>query len=270
MAPDPDDPITLRPASDTDEQMSRRCLTVLLAGSLLCLSAAAIWAQPSPEPGPVDAVEALLADDRTPFPTRVAAVRRVESALASEADAGRAGALALLHLRALRWLLASVPMDGSRREPYRSWLDAHETIVVYNEPGGEWILSSSWLWDVHDAHRETAAAEPIAWLAVENRLPGECEGYAPCYAYTLNLLPGEYLRRHPDGAHAADAATIIRRSCEETLRLQSDPAFQINPAEDCRELASSLDALRDALLASPGEAQGAALGAIAALRAFCR
>lgn len=250
-------------------QMTRGILTVLLFGSLLA-PAARVSAQRPTEPQAPGAIERLLDDDSTPFGTRVAAVRHIESALASSTGRERAGALALLHLRALRWLLASVPMDGSRREPYQSWLRAHETIVVYNEPGGEWILSSDWLWRVHDAHRETAAAEPIAWLAVENRLPGECEGYAPCYAYSLNLLPGEYLRRHPDGAHAADAATRIRESCEETLRLQSDPEFQIDPAEDCRDLVSSLDALRDALLASPGEAQGAALGAVAALRVFCR
>lgn len=223
---------------------------------------------PSQSPS-AETIERLLEDEAAPFATRVSAVRQIEAALAAGTDAGRAGALALLHLRALRWLLASVPMDGSRHEPYRSWLTSHEALVVYDEPGGRWILSSGWIWSVHDRHRATAAAEPIAWLAVENRLPGECEGYAPCYAFTLDLLSGEYLRRHPDGAHAGDAADRIRAVLDEALRLQADPELRIDVAQDCADLAKSLDALRSALVASTADTRGAALASVDALRAYC-
>ncbi len=216
-----------------------------------------------------DEIERALASDDGPFEPRAALVQRIETALAAEPDPQRAGTLALLHLRALRWLLASVPMDGSRHDPYRSWLTSHEALVVYDEPGGQWILSADWIWSVHDRHRATAAAEPIAWLAVENRLPGECEGYAPCYAFMLDLLSGEYLRRHPGGAHAGDAADRIRVVLDQALRLQADPGFGIDVTQDCADLAKSLDALRRALVASTADTRGAALAAVDAVRAPC-
>ncbi|HEX7085286.1 MAG TPA: hypothetical protein VF198_02900 [Vicinamibacterales bacterium] len=248
--------------------MSRLRPAAFLLGGLLGLSAMLSAASPL-QPPSMEPIERLLEDVAAPFARRAAAVRQLETALASETDAERAGALALLHLRALRWLLASVPMDGSRREPYRSWLTAHEALAVYNEPGGQWILSADWLWSVHDRHRATAAAEPIAWLAIENGLPGECEGYAPCYAFTLDRLSGEYLRRHPDGPHAADAADRIRAVLDEALRLQADPELRIDVSQDCADLVKSLDALRSALIASTAETRGAALASVDALRTFC-
>ena len=75
--------------------------------------------------------------------------------------------------------------------------------MVYSEPAGEWLIVPDVIWKIHDQYRDAAVAEDIAWLAVQNGLPGECEGYVPCDAQGMNTLDGEYLRRYPRGAARA-------------------------------------------------------------------
>jgi hypothetical protein len=225
------------------------------------------------EPTPLEAEAArALASDAMPFAARADLVARLERAVA-DAPAGESGAqLALLWLQGVRWLLSAVPFDVTQREePYRSWLAARDALVTYSEPAGEWLIVSEVIWRVHDEHRNTAAADEIAWLAVQNRLPGECEGYVPCYAFGLNHLEGEYLRRHPGGAYAAEALDSVHQALTNALELLARPdgGDFLNPATDCGDLQASLVPLRAAAQGARDGSTSQAIIATDRLLAMC-
>jgi hypothetical protein len=214
----------------------------------------------------------VLADETTTFPARADLTDRLRSVLANPADAETRGRLALLWVRTMLRTLGAIPFttDGTKQEPYRSWLRAHDADVVYSEPAGQWLMITENLWRLHDEHRQTASAEPLAWEVVDNGLPGECEGYPPCDLAGLDVLQGEYLRRHPRGAHAAEAVEQIRESCEQSVNLVNDPKGHefFTPATDCVDLIPKADTLRAALLQTGVNAK-AALAVLDALRAEC-
>jgi len=231
----------------------------------------------SPQRPPVAALEheaaRELADETATFATRADLAARLRAALANPDDAETRGRLTLLWVRAIRATLGAIPMttDGTKQEPYRSWLAAHDADVIYSEPAGQWLMVTENLWRLHDEHRPTSSAEPLAWEAVTNGLPGECEGYPPCYLSGLELLHAEYLVRHPRGAHAAEAVKQIRESCEQTVSLISGPNSHefFTPATDCADLVPKAYAVRAALVQSGVDVK-AAVALIDALRARCQ
>ena len=217
-----------------------------------------------------EATRAIASDDY-PFTAWTDLVARLRRASGQAPDAEAAGRLALLWLRGLRRLLAAIPMDGAQRPPYRDWIAANERIALYSEPAGAFLIVPELIWRVHDAHRATASAEAIAWLATENGLSGECEGYVPCYAHGLDRLFGEYLRSHPQGKHGPEAALAIQESCEQSLRLLSGPDGSefLDVTRDCAELSLRLDAIRHALVASTASRRFEAIASLDQIRAFC-
>ena len=210
-----------------------------------------------------------LQSDAQPFEARALLVERLHAAYARSGGGDRPR-LALLWLRSVRWLLAAIPMGSEDEDPYRGWLAGHESQVVYSEPAGQWLIDPDLIWRVH-AHRSGPDAERLAWLAVENGMPGECEGYVPCTAYTLDRLYGEYLRRHPFGAYAAEAAAGIRESFQQSLRLLADPdgADFLDRPRDCAELVSTVDELRTAMLGSSAGGDAETISTLDRLRAAC-
>ena len=116
----------------------------------------------------------------------------------------------------------------------------------------------------------SASAEAIAWEAVDNGMPGECEGYPPCELATLDALDGEYLRRHPAGAHVSDAVKRIGDTCTELEQLLSAPKGDqlFNPVTDCVDLIPKAQALEAALRGARVDAS-TALVALNQLRARC-
>jgi|GEM_PF-5034953 len=215
-----------------------------------------------------ETVSALRSDTR-PFAARAMLVARLRSAYDRSAP-GERPRLALLWLRGVRWLLAAIPMGSEEEEPYRGWLDGHESLVVYSEPAGQWLIDPGLIWRVHD-HATGPDADALAWLAVENGMPGECEGYVPCTAYTLDRLYGEYLRRHPSGPHAAEAAAGIREACAQSLRLLADRdgGDFLDRARDCGELVSTVDELRRTVIGSRAAGDLDTLATLDRLRATC-
>ncbi len=216
----------------------------------------------------------VLADEAATFAVRGDLADRLRAALANPGElSDTRGRLALLWVRATRHTLHAIPMtlDGTRQEPYRTWLESHGADIVYSEPAGQWLMHPEQLWRLHDAHRQTASAEPLAWEVVDNGLPGECEGYPPCYLSGLNLLNAEYLRRHPRGAHAAEAVEQIRQSNEQSLRLASGPKGHefFEPATGCEDLIPAAANVRAALTQAGVDAK-AAIALVDALRALCR
>jgi hypothetical protein len=218
-----------------------------------------------------DAAQVLRAEAAS-FPTLAALVARLEAGSERAPDASQRGRLGLLWLRTMRALLASIGLASSDDERFRDWLERHETVVIYSEPAGQWLIIPDVVWRVHAAHRSTPSAEAIAWLAVENGYPGECEGYIPCYGNILNWLDGEYLRRHPRGAHVSDAVGQVHSRLAEALkRLSTDPDTRryLDPATDCGDLKAGLVPLRAAVLASNGTRRNETVGVIDVLLARC-
>ena len=214
-----------------------------------------------------------LADETQTFAVLGDLADRLHAALANPGEPAEArGRLALLWVRSVRRTLAAIPMaaDGTKQEPYRTWLGTHDNDVVYSEPAGQWLMLAQDLWLLHDEHRSTSSAEALAWEVVENRLPGECEGYPPCYLSGLDLLHAEYLRRHPNGAHAAEAVEQIRQSNEQSVKLVtgSNGREFFNPATDCVDLVPKAGAVREALTRAGVDAT-AAIALLDTLRAQC-
>lgn len=193
----------------------------------------------------------VLASEKATFDELAALTGRLQVVLESEADAESRGRLALLWVQSLRRTLGAIPMevDGSRTEPYRTWLAANEREVAYSEPAGMWLASNDVVWALHDRNRSTASAEALAWEIVENGVPGECEGYPPCYLAGFEMIHTRYLREHPAGAHAAEAVQQIHESLEQIQRLLAGPdgGEFFNPSTDCADLKPPADSLNDAL-----------------------
>jgi hypothetical protein len=166
------------------------------------------------------------------------------------ADHELAGRVALLRIRALRSVLASIPF-GRRRPPYDAWVEGHQDLVVYNEPGGEWLVRNDALQAVHDEHIESSSSDELAWMVYDNGLGGECEGYVTCYISWLAKLNGQYLRDHPEGRYAP---LVLQRVTDLVKGLLSTPvpSDYFNPAKDCTEMVSATAALRSAIEGTSG------------------
>ena len=164
--------------------------------------------------------------------------------------------------------LEAVPHGRGRQPPYQSWLAARTDIVVYNEPGGRWMIRPDRLWKLHDDHARTASADEIAWATVENGLPGECEGFVPCYMNRLNRLEGEYLRRSALGGHADEAVARVANASSHWPWPPPRPYF-FDPAKDCAELVQALEPLRAAVAATRAEGVQTVVGRLDKLRSPC-
>lgn len=247
--------------------------SITSAALALWLAAAGVMAQPG-----IDALaaegERVLSDDTVSFSDRAAWTDRVERALGAEHRDQAGGRLALLWMQGMRRTLAAIPVDatfGTQMQPYATWLGMREREVVYNEPGGQWQVAPEPAWTLHDRYRGTASADQLAWEIVENGLPGECEGYPPCYLAGFELLHGRYLRAHPAGAHAEQAVAEIHESLDQIERLLSGPDARdfFDPATDCADLIKGADPLARVLAAAKVETT-ATRRALGKIRSRCK
>jgi hypothetical protein len=234
------------PATMHDVVLETLAAVAILTGVIGFTQAAA-----SPAAAPLETeAEQAMKVDTPPFPQRAALVDRLEEAR-DRAGGEEAARLALLWLRGVKWMLAGIPL-AERGQPRYDWIEQHDELVVYSEPAGEWLIVPDVIWKIHDQHREAAVADDIAWLAVQNGLPGECEGYVPCDAQGMNTLDGEYLRRYPAGVHVPEIVQRVKGTLEQSLRLIAEPDGRqfLNPATDCGDLREPLIALRGAVARS--------------------
>jgi hypothetical protein len=205
------------------------------------------------------------------FPAAVELVNFIDRVAPEYTNPDGRAHIELDRMRALSAALSAIPAKGDRREPYASWLRSQSALVIYDEPGKRWLLSDKAIWELQARSSKTPSADPIAWLAVTNGLNGECEGYLPCYVDWRNRLEGEYLRRHPDGAHASDAVTSISRTVGQ-LAAPARPheAFQFDRGRDCRDLTASLEALTKAVQVTRTADKETALTSLGSLKRLCQ
>jgi hypothetical protein len=241
-----------------------------LAAALVLL-AGPVFAQEQAAVSPVEtAALRVLADEHAPFTERERLAEALSDQLSRTADVQSHGRQALVWVRVMRSALGAIPMRAREQEPYRAFLQRHQAEAVYNEPGGQWMLIPDVIWNIHDSNRSSSSAEAIAWEAVENGMPGECEGYPPCELSTLDALDGTYLRHHPHGAHAAEVIARLGQTCIELNRLLDAPNGHelFNPVTDCEDLRPKATALEAALSRSDGAAD--TIAALKALENKCK
>jgi hypothetical protein len=196
---------------------------------------------------------------------------RAAGEAATSGDAEIAARFDLLRLRTLGGAAAAIPFRQKQRDPYLSGRDRHRTSLVYDEPGGRWLVSPATTRASHTTYATTAAADDIAWFGVTTGLPGECEGELSCYLVARNLLQGEYLRSHPDGRHAAAALQAIRETMALVMRPTAPRASLQFESADCRDLITAVDGLRAAIASAPAgaESKEEMLKGLGAIRGKC-
>jgi hypothetical protein len=205
------------------------------------------------------------------FLAQVELVAFIERVAPEYTDADGRGRIELARLRALAAAAAAVPFNGQRREPYSSWLAPRQNELVYDEPGGHWIVRDNVVWDVHAKQAGTASADDIAWFAVTNGLGGECEGWVECYLSARNRAHGEYLRRHPTGRHSAEVVDEVSRTVDTIAPTGTVlKSYSFDKKAGCGELLSAVDGLTSAVQATRTGGRDAALTKLAAMRSLCK
>lgn len=205
------------------------------------------------------------------FAATVELVSFIERVAPEYTDPDGRGRIELARLRALSTAASLVPRTGGRRQPFAAWLDTRKPDVIYDEPGGQWMLNNAMLWDAHARQSKTTSADDIAWLAVTNGLAGECEGELACYLKAHDRLHGEYLRRHPLGKHAAEAVSALKQTLEALgAPAKAGSTFMFDKKSDCRDLSASVDALVAAVQATYGGDKDAVIPSLTALKRLCQ
>jgi len=160
--------------------------------------------------------------------------------------------LELARLVALARSLAAMPFESMHNPPYKSWTDERDKEIVYSEPAGQWYVRSELFWNLQRKYAGLPVAERAAWEGAQTPLPGECEGYVPCYLYMEIESNGKYLKLYPRGAHADAALAAISEMLGhivESFREANSP-YEV-PREDRANFRRSLAQLRAQLALVP-------------------
>jgi hypothetical protein len=205
------------------------------------------------------------------FPALTELVAFIERVAPEYSDPDGRARVELSRLRATAAAVAAIPFNGSARDPYASWVKSRKTDLVFDEPGGRWILSDRPIWAAHARAISSPVSDDIGWFAVTNGLGGECEGYLSCYVEWRNRLQGEYLRLHPGGKHAEEAVGVVKETVDR-LGAPAKPAeaYQFDRATDCRDFTASMDALTAAVKGARVASRDATLASLSVLRQICK
>ena len=220
------------------------------------------------------AFDAIIADRLArkgdAFPALAELAAFIERVAPEYTDVDGRARVELARLRAISMTAAKIPFQRGSREPYAAWLNMRGTDVIYDEPGGRWMLAPRAIWETHARIDSGKIAEEVAWFAVNNGLGGECEGYLVCYFDRRNRLQGEYLRQHPNGLHAVDAIGVLKETADEIAApARPGAAFLFDRSKDCRDVTASLDAITGAVQGSRAAGRDGAMASLAALRRLC-
>lgn len=203
-------------------------------------------------------IESRLARSGDGFRARRELLDLVETSLTGEWSAEEKARLDLQRLQALQGVLASVPW---RRDLWddslRAWIQDRQAEIRYNEPGGQWLVPHEHIFATHDANRNAAVSDEIAWLAVRIGLGGECEGHLVCYLGRLDALEIEYLRREPKGNHVEKVVAELITRVEGFITNTTGPSrYYFEPARECTELEAAIATMTAAAQASNASQSG--------------
>lgn len=223
------------------------------------------------DPARRDAVYLKLANDRlgntsATFADHSELVRFLDRATREVKSRNALAELELARLVALARSLAAVPLEQLNGQPYKSWTDEREKEIVYSEPAGQWYVNSNVFWSLQTRYRDLPIAERIAWEASQTPLPGECEGYLPCYIYKESETNGRYLKLYPRGAHTDAALSKLAESLGyivDSFRESNSP-YEV-PRDDRANFRQSLTALRAQLALVPAAKKARVTGQLAAI-----
>ncbi|HEX8149616.1 MAG TPA: hypothetical protein VF591_20730 [Pyrinomonadaceae bacterium] len=174
--------------------------------------------------------------------------------------------LELARLVALARSLAAMPFEHLGEQPYKSWTDERQKEVVYSEPAGQWYVRQELFWNLQRKYAGLPAAERAAWEGARTPMPGECEGYLPCYLYMETESNGKYLKLYPRGAHAdaaLDALSELLGHIVEGMRGSNSP-YEV-PRADRANFRRSVAALRAQLALVPAAKKARVLGQLDAI-----
>ena len=218
------------------------------------------------EPAERDAVYLKLANERlanksATFAELSELVRFLDRATREVKARNALAELELARLVALARSLAAMPFEGMSDPPYKPWTDEREKEVVYSEPAGQWYVRSELFWDLQRRYAGLPVAERAAWEGAQTPMPGECEGYVPCYLYMEIESNGKYLKLYPRGAHADAALAAISEMLGhivESFREANSP-YEV-PREDRANFRRSVARLRAQLALVPAAKKARVLG----------
>jgi hypothetical protein len=187
------------------------------------------------------------------FLNRVAPQVAKQEALSAE--------LELYKLQALAKSLENIPFDNKSQSLYSDWTKTHDAKIVYSEPAGQWFVRAELFWNLSARYRALPIAERIAWAAAETPLPGECEGYMPCYIYLSRITLGEYLKRYPQGDRAEEALRELSESLAPIVADLSEQKVYVPPQDEAerKEMRKNVAELRAILQKCDGPVQQIAL-----------
>jgi hypothetical protein len=201
----------------------------------------------------------------------------IDRVRADDTDHETAARLSLARLQAIQaTAVAGERYNRPVAPAFAAWLSAHAAMLVRNTPGARWIIRREVILDEHDRFKAVRGGDHLAWLAVTNGLPGECEGEAACYVHRDNLLEAEYLRRMPGGVFVETALNTLReRATHYREDLVTRPML-FDRSRDCSDLSAALVPVRaavagvDTTRTDIGTRRDRALEALDALGAVCR
>ncbi len=202
-----------------------------------------------------------LSNAAATFPELSELVRFLDRAAKEVTRPDARAELELTRLLALGRSLASIAIEDLEKPPYKPWVKEHEPEIVYSEPAGQWYVRSELLWNLRRKYAALPVAERIAWEAAQTPLPGECEGYLPCYIYKETETNGLYLKLYPRGAHADRALASLSEflgHVTEDLR-GANPVFEV-PSEDRASFGKSVATLRAQLALVPAAKKARVVG----------
>ena len=188
-------------------------------------------------------IEARLKAENTDFLDRLEIYNLAARSTTEAKDVNTRVEFELLKLLALSSSAEAFSSDQANKSPYREWLKAHGGEVIPNEFAGGYNMRTDLLWNLETKYHSLPVADRIAWAAAENPQPHDCEGDEVCNLFTFEGGV-EYLRRHPNGAHAAEAVkTFDELLSDDVIKRANDKGGDQYAAEErvsVRKLLSSL------------------------------
>lgn len=201
-------------------------------------------------------VEARLQADTTDFRDREELYDFVSGVAAGARDANARGEFELLKLLALGHWAGAIPDDQRDKPPYREWIRAHGLSVTPNEFGGGLDLRTELFWNLEAKYHTLPIADRIAWEAVQNEEPSDCESDEVCAFFVFGARQVKYLSLHPNGAHAAEAVqSLTEMITDEVIDTANSKGGDKYVAEQRAALKEPLASLRLALAktSAPGK-----------------